>query len=339
MDYIVHRNEVTRIYFLELLNHINILGRGIERKISLSVNQQSPGTKPIKSPGSFRVAGIDPRRDLTQVPAFIRVGPDEKQGFNLWHGSDVLHDEISNFIGDVWLWHAWSAYRDREGFPEAGRIGTHKRSEPPLRLNGDGPDCLPSLRRATPRLRSTSIASHRSPLIHADRFSSNIGLPIPPTRPWQNVTRARNRRLSDFRAFLLPVFFTYSVLSQFRIRPGWESCRSGPPERSGCENRCCRPGKSLSISVARLLPLVRSDAAFAPNKDCNRTRIDSRLVCHQTFQIPRLAVTIRKAGSHDMCELRYGSLVQMNSTVTNPMRTTADIRAWFRRSELEIPRL
>ena len=38
-------------------------------------------------------------------------------------------------------------------------------------------------------------------------------------------------------------------------------------------------------------------------------------------------------------ELRYRSLVTMKSTVTNPIRSAADIRAWLRRSELGIPRL
>ncbi len=114
-----HRNEITRIHFFQLPNHINVLGRRIQGKISFSVNQQSTGTKPIKSPRSFRVAGIDPCRDLTQAPALFRAGPNEKQGFDLRHGSDVFYDEFPNFIGDVGLWHTWTAGRDRGGFPEA----------------------------------------------------------------------------------------------------------------------------------------------------------------------------------------------------------------------------
>jgi hypothetical protein len=120
VNYIGYRNEMTRIHFLELPHHITVGGRRIQGKIPLSVDQQSSGTKPIKSPRRFRVAGINPRRDLTQAPAFLRAGPNEKQGFNLWHGSDVLYDELPNFIGNVWLCHAWTARRDRGDFPEAG---------------------------------------------------------------------------------------------------------------------------------------------------------------------------------------------------------------------------
>ena len=111
---------MTRIHFFELPNHINVLGRRIQGKTSLSVNQQSPGTKPFESPCSFRVTGVNPCRDLTQAPALFRAGPNQKQGFNLWHGSDVSYDEFPNFIGDAGLWHAWTARRDRGGFPEAG---------------------------------------------------------------------------------------------------------------------------------------------------------------------------------------------------------------------------
>ncbi len=117
VNYISHRNEITRIHFLELPNHINVLGRRIQDKTSLLVNQQSRGTKPFESLCRFRVTGVNPGRDLTQAPAPFRAGPNQKQGFNLWHGSDVSYDELPNFIGNVGFWHA--VRRGRGGFPEA----------------------------------------------------------------------------------------------------------------------------------------------------------------------------------------------------------------------------
>ena len=119
VNYISHRNEMTRIHFFQLPNHIDVPGRRIQGKTSSSVNQQSPGTKPIKSPCSFRIAGVNPCRDLAQAPALFLAGPNQKQGFNLWHGCDVFYDEFPNFIGDAWLRHARTARRDLGGFPGA----------------------------------------------------------------------------------------------------------------------------------------------------------------------------------------------------------------------------
>jgi hypothetical protein len=130
-----HRNEVTRIHFLKFPNHIDILGRRVQEKISVPANQQSPAAKPIKRPRRFRVAGVNPRRYLTQAPVLFRAGPNEKQGFNLCHGSDVFYDELPNFIGNVWFWHAWTARRDRGGFKEARGISSHERPRLPLRRN------------------------------------------------------------------------------------------------------------------------------------------------------------------------------------------------------------
>ena len=62
----------------------------------------------------------------------------------------------------------------------------------------------------SPIFESTLVASHRYPRFHADRFNSNIGLPIPSAKPWQNAAKVRSRRLSDPRTVLLSVRFTSS---------------------------------------------------------------------------------------------------------------------------------
>ena len=64
-----------------------------------------------------------------------------------------------------------------------------------------------------PIFESTLIASHRYPRFHAYRFNSSIGLPMPPAKPWQNVTKARYRRLSDLRTVLLSARFTFQILA------------------------------------------------------------------------------------------------------------------------------
>ncbi len=134
--------------------------------------------------------------------------------------------------------------------------------------------------------------------------------------------------------------------------------RSGLAGRPGYANRCCRPGKLPWMQAARLQRTVRNGAAFALNKVRTRTKADYRFHCRSTFSspqevtvkmwraapllMPSLPTTISDS-AHDRnstrSELRYHSLVATNSTATNPKTTAAIVRARFRRSELDIPKL
>ena len=58
-------------------------------------------------------------------------------------------------------------------------------------------------------------------------------------------------------------------------------------QRPRCASRYCRSGKLPWKRAFHRYPPARSGAAFALNKAHNRTKVDSRLVCHQTCSSPQ----------------------------------------------------
>lgn len=202
----------------------------------------------------------------------------------------------------------------------------------------------PALASGLSTFESIPVASHRYPLFHTDLFNSNIGLPIPSVKPWQNAAKARNRRASDLRPVVLSALFTSSdpchrkircagfrhaamaprVISERSTREKFvtsshpiglrglqENFLSSLAGRSGCANHYCRPGKSPWMQAVRLRPRAHSGAAFVPNKVRNSTKVDVRFVCRSTFSCPP-SVTVK------LCQVAPVAIPALPTTISDP---------------------
>ncbi len=152
---------------------------------------------------------------------------------------------------------------------------------------------------------STLVTSHRYLLFQAYRFNSNIGLPIPSAKPWQNAARARKRRPSDPRTALRPVLFT----------------SSDPPSHRGIRLGCPGSGRCFvqalpSAIVARIVMADQANCLGCEPSVYTHPFVTVRRSLRTRFAIGQRSIFVSFAVKH----------CQVPPTVPSPRRV--NVKMW-----------